>query len=143
MLKVLQRFWVPFLVVAVVLLAVFMVDRLRGVFGKTELTRPGAGLVNDPEPFNPKEVKYEIFGQPGATATINYLDLDAQPQKAENVVLPWSLTLTTTAPAASANIVAQGDGDSISCRISVDGVVKDEKTTDGLNAQTFCLVKSA
>jgi Mycobacterium membrane protein len=142
-LKVLQRFWVPLLVLAVVLLAVFMVDRLRGVFGKTELTRPGAGLVNDPEPFNPKEVKYEIFGQPGATATINYLDLDAQPQKAENVVLPWSLTLTTTAPAASANIVAQGDGDSISCRISVDGVVKDEKTTDGLNAQTFCLVKSA
>ena len=143
MLKVLQRFWVPFLVVAVVLLAVFMVDRLRGVFGKTELTRPGAGLVNDPEPFNPKEVKYEIFGLPGAMATINYLDLDAQPQKAENVALPWSLTLTTTAPAASANIVAQGDGDSISCRITVDGVVKDERTTDGLNAQTFCLVKSA
>lgn len=143
MLKVLRRFWVPLLVVAVVLLGIFMVDRLRGVFGKTELTRPGAGLVNDPEPFNPKEVKYEIFGQPGATATINYLDLDAQPQKAENVALPWSLTLTTTAPAASANIVAQGDGDSISCRITVDGVVKDEKTTDGLNAQTFCLVKSA
>jgi hypothetical protein len=142
-LKVLRRFWVPLLIVAVVLLAVFMVDRLRGVFGKTELTRPGAGLVNDPEPFNPKEVRYEIFGQPGATATINYLDLDAQPQKAENVTLPWSLTLTTTAPAASANIVAQGDGDSISCRITVDGVVKDEKTTNGLNAQTFCLVKSA
>ena len=62
-----------------------MVDRLRGVFGKTELTRPGAGLVNDPAPFNPKEVKYEIYGEPGAIATINYLDLDAQPQKAENV----------------------------------------------------------
>ena len=28
-----------------------------------------------------------------------------------DVALPWSLTLTTTAPAASANIVAQGDGD--------------------------------
>ena len=141
--KLLKRVWIPLLVVLVVLIAVFMVDRLRGVFGRTELTRPGAGLVNDPEPFNPKEVKYEIYGQPGATATINYLDLDAQPQKAENVALPWSLTLTTTAPAASANIVAQGDGSSISCRITVDGVVKDEKTTDGLNAQTFCLVKSA
>jgi hypothetical protein len=142
-LKVLQRIWVPLLIVVVVLLAMLMVDRLRGVFGKTELTRPGAGLVNDPEPFNPKEVKYEIFGEPGAIATINYLDLGAQPQKVENTALPWSLTLTTTAPAASANIVAQGDGDSISCRITVDGVVKDEKTTDGLNAQTFCLVKSA
>ena len=101
MLKVLQRVWVPLLIVVVVLLAIFMVDRLRGVFGKTELTRPGAGLVNDPAPFNPKEVKYEIFGQPGTVATINYLDLDAQPQKAVNASLPWSLDLTTTAPAAS------------------------------------------
>ncbi|MGZ6962192.1 MAG: MmpS family transport accessory protein [Ilumatobacteraceae bacterium] len=141
--KLLKRVWIPLLVVFVVVLGIFMVDRLRGVFGKTELTRPGAGLVNDPEPFNPKEVKYEVFGVPGATATINYLNLDAQPQHAVDVALPWSLTLTTTAPAASANIVAQGDGDSITCRISVDGVVKDEKTTDGLNAQTFCLVKSA
>ncbi|MGZ4725627.1 MAG: MmpS family transport accessory protein [Ilumatobacteraceae bacterium] len=141
--KLLKRVWIPLLVVFVVVLGIFMVDRLRGVFGKTELTRPGAGLVNDPEPFNPKEVKYEVFGAPGATATINYLNLDAQPQHVVDVALPWSLTLTTTAPAASANIVAQGDGDSITCRISVDGVVKDEKTTDGLNAQTFCLVKSA
>ncbi|RDH76529.1 hypothetical protein DVS77_21060 [Mycolicibacterium moriokaense] len=140
---VLKRVWIPLVVVLVVVLGVFMVDRLRGVFGKTELTRPGAGLVNDPEPFNPKEVKYEIFGEPGATATINYLNLDAQPQHAVDVTLPWSLTLTTTAPAASANIVAQGNGDSISCRITVDGVVKDEQTTQGVNAQTFCLVKSA
>ena len=51
------------LIVVVVLLGMFMVDRLRGVFGKTELTRPGAGLVNDPEPFNPKRVKYEISGR--------------------------------------------------------------------------------
>ena len=94
-----RRAWVPLLIIAVVLLGFFMVDRLRGVFGKTELTRPGAGLVNDPAPFNPKVVKYEIYGEPGAIATINYLDLDAQPQKAENVPLPWSLTLTTTAPA--------------------------------------------
>ena len=58
----------------------------RGVFGHTELTRPGAGLVNDPAPFNPKVVKYEIYGEPGAVATINYLDLDAQPQKAVNAL---------------------------------------------------------
>ena len=143
MLRLAKRTWVLLVILLVVVIAAFCVDRFRGFFGRTELTRPGAGLVNDPEPFNPKEVKYEIFGQPGAIATINYLDLDAQPQKVENTALPWSLTLTTTAPAASPNIVAQGDGDSISCRITVDGVVKDEKTTDGLNAQTFCLVKSA
>ena len=75
-------------------------------------------------------------------ATINYLDLDAQPQIARDVPLPWSLTLTTTAPAASANIVAQGDTDTIGCRITVNGELR-MKTSTGVNAQTFCLVKSA
>jgi hypothetical protein len=142
MLKLAKRTWVLLVILLVIVIAAFCVDRFRGFFGRTELTRPGAGLVNDPEPFNPKEVRYEIFGT-GTVATINYLDLDAQPQKAENVSLPWTLDLTTTAPAASPNIVAQSDGGSISCRITVDGVVKDQRTTDGVNAQTFCLVKSA
>ena len=48
-----------------------------------------------------------------------------------------------TAPAASANIVAQGDSDTISCRITVNGEVKDQNTSDGVNVETFCLVKSA
>jgi hypothetical protein len=142
MLHLAKRTWVLLVILLVIVIAAFCVDRFRGFFGRTELTRPGAGLVNDPEPFNPKEVKYEIFGT-GTVATINYLDLDAQPQKAVNVSLPWSLDLSTTAPAASPNIVAQSDGGSITCRITVDGVVKDERTTDGVNAQTFCLVKSA
>ena len=142
MFRLVRRIWVPLVILLVVALAAFCVDRFRGFFGHTVLTKPGAGLVNDPQPFNPKVVQYEIFGT-GSTATINYLDLDAQPQKAENAALPWSLTLKTTAPAASPNIIAQSDGDTISCRITVDGVIKDQRTTDGVNAQTFCLVKSA
>ena len=93
------------------------VPSARGI-GKTELTRPGSGLADDTKPFNPKTVVYEIYGPPGTVATINYLDLDAQPQIARDVTLPWSLTLTTTAPAASANIVAQGDSDTIGCRVT-------------------------
>jgi hypothetical protein len=139
----LKRVWILLVILVAVAVAVFCVDRLHGVFGKTELTRPGAGIASDPKPFNPKVVIYEIFGPPGAVATINYLNLDAQPQEVKDVALPWSITLTTTAPAASANIVAQGDSDSIGCRITVNGEVKDEKTTDGVNAETFCLVKSA
>jgi hypothetical protein len=140
--KVVKRFWVPLVILMVVAVAAFCVDRFRGFFGHTVLTKPGAGLVNDPAPFNPKVVTYQIFGT-GSSVTINYLDLDAQPQKTASALLPWSLTLTTTAPAASPNIIAQSDGTSISCRITVDGVVKDERTSDGVNAQTFCLVKSA
>ena len=143
MVKALRRAWIPLVIVIVVAIAAFGVFRLHGVFGKTELTRPGSGLANDTKPFNPKQVTYQIFGPEGAVATINYLDLDAQPQIARDITLPWALTLTTTAPAASANIVAQGDTDTIGCRILVDGVLKDEKTSTGVNAQTFCLVKSA
>ena len=117
-------------------------ERLHGVFGKTELTRAGSGLANDPKPFDPKVVVYEIFGPPGTVATVNYLDLDAEPQIARDVTLPWTLTLTTDAPAAAGNIVAQGDSDTIGCRITVDGVVKDERVRTGVSAQTFCIVKS-
>jgi Mycobacterium membrane protein len=39
--------------------------------------------------------------------------------------------------------VAQGNSDSIGCRIVVDGVVKAEKVSNEVNAFTFCLVKSA
>ncbi|MUM30587.1 MmpS family transport accessory protein, partial [Mycolicibacterium sp. CBMA 361] len=53
------------------------------------------------------------------------------------------LVLSTTAPAASPNIVAQGDGDSITCTVHVDDELKDTRTSTGVHAQTFCLVKSA
>ena len=142
LMRFLRKAWIPLLILVVVAIAAFAVDRLHGVFGKTELTREGSGLANDPKPFNPKVVTYEIFGPPGTVATVNYLDLDAAPQIARDVTLPWTLTLTTTAPAAGATIVAQGDSDTIGCRITIDGDLKDERTSTGVNAQTFCLVKS-
>ncbi len=37
----------------------------------------------------------------------------------------------------------QGDGSAITCRVTIDDDVKDERTTTGVNPQTFCLVKSA
>lgn len=132
----------PLLIALVVAVAAFAVDRLHGVFGKTELTREGSGLAEDAKPFNPKTVVYEIYGPPGTVATINYLDLDAEPRIARDVPLPWTLTLTTTAPAAAANIVAQGYSDTIGCRITIDGVVKEERVSTGVSAQTFCIVKS-
>jgi hypothetical protein len=87
-------------------------------------------------------VKYEIWGT-GTYADINYLDLDAKPVRVDGASLPWSLELSTTAPSAFPNIVAMGDGDSITCRVTVDDEVKDERTSNGTTAQTFCLVKSA
>ena len=140
--RLLRKAWMPLVILMVVAVAAFAVDRLHGVFGKSEITRAGSGLANDAAPFNPKTVVYEIMGPEGAVATVNYLNLDAEPQIARDVTLPWTLELSTTAPAAAANIVAQGDSDTIGCRITVDGVVKDERWSNGVSAQTFCIVKS-
>jgi hypothetical protein len=99
-----KRTWMPLIVVVVVLLGGFVVYRMHGLFGShNEITRSGAGLAEDAAPFDPKVVTYEIFGPEGAVATVNYLDLEAVPQKVEHAPLPWSITLSTTAPSASAN----------------------------------------
>ena len=75
-------------------------------------------------------------------ASINNLDVNPQPQRVDDTVLPWSYDVTTTEPAVFANIVVQGDSDSIGCRIIIDGAVKDERSVKTLNAYTFCLDRS-
>ncbi|GAT12937.1 hypothetical protein H7I77_13795 [Mycolicibacterium novocastrense] len=140
--KVLRRLWIPLLIVAVVVVAGLVVDRVRGYFGAEGTRVTPVNFANDPEPFDPKVVTYEVFGN-GTYADINYLDLESRPKRVDGASLPWTLTLKTTDPSAFPNIIAQGDGDSITCRVSIDGEVKDERTYTGMAAQTFCLVKSA
>jgi len=141
--KLLRRFWIPVIIIVVVVVGGFTVMRVRTFFGAGDGSGFSSAKVDDTKPFDPKVVVYEIYGEPGATADVNYLDLDAQPQRIDGVSLPWSLRLESTAPSVFPNIVAQGDGSTISCRITVDDELKDERTSNGVNAQTFCLVKSA
>jgi len=141
---IVKRAWIPLLIVVVVAVGGVVVYRMHGLFGSdNETTRTGAGLAQDAEPFNPKVVTYQITGTEGAVATINYLDLDSTPQRVDDARLPWSITLKTTKPSASATIIAQGDGNQIGCRVSVDDEVRDERSSTGVNAQVSCLVKSA
>lgn len=126
----------------VVVLTGFAIFRLHGIFGSHYSTSANSGLANEIVPFNPKKVVLEVFGAPGAVATINYLDVNAQPQEVRNAPLPWSFTITTTQPAVIGNVVAQGNGDTLGCRITVNGEVKDERTVHKVDAYTFCLDKS-
>src|SRR5271169_1590438 len=142
MISVLKRFWIPLLVVIVVVIGGLAVSRARTFFGSRGVVKTPVVFGEDPKPFNPKVVKYEISGS-GNYANVNYLDLNAKPQRTDNAPLPWSLTLETTAPSAAPVILAQGDGNSISCRITVDDKVKDERTVTGVDALTYCFVKSA
>ena len=138
-----KRAWIPLVVVVLVAIAGFAVYRLPGVFG----TRGGAAAVgtrpDDIKPFNPKQVTLQVFGPAGTIADINYLDVDAAPQRVDGTRLPWTYSVATTAPAVSVNVVAQGDGEVIGCRITVNGDIKAQRTVAGIHPQTFCLVKSA
>ena len=128
--------------VVVVALAGFAVDRLHGAFDSHKNTANAGGASNEIVPFNPKHVVMEVFGAPGTVATITYLDVNAQPQRVDDATLPWAYDTTTTQPAVFVNVSAQGNTDSIGCRIKIDDVVKDERTMNTLNAYTYCLDKS-
>jgi Mycobacterium membrane protein len=138
----LQRAWIALVALVVVAAAGSAVYQLHGVFGSDNDTSTPGPIGNDVN-YNPKHITLEVFGDPGTVATINYLDINVQPQKVINAALPWSLEMVTTQPGAFSNLVAQGNSDSLGCRITVDGEVKDERVVKTVNAYTFCLVKSA
>ncbi|MEE3750412.1 MmpS family protein [Mycobacterium intracellulare] len=142
MASLVKRGWMVIVSVLVVALAGFGIYRLHGIFGSHNTTSANSGLAGEIVPFNPKQVVLEVFGAPGAVATINYLDVNAQPQQVKDAPLPWSFTITTTEPAVIGNVVAQGNGDTLGCRITVNGEVKDQRTVHKVDAYTFCLDKS-
>jgi hypothetical protein len=144
MLRRAGRHWLLLLVLVSIAIGGFVVYRMHGIFGSNnEITREGSGIANDAKPFNPKRITYEVFGPAGAVATINYLDLSANPQSIKQAPLPWTLTLTTTAPAASPILLAQGNSGTIGCRITVDGKLVDQQQVTTRDAQVSCLDKSA
>ncbi len=135
--------WIPLVILVVIAGGGFTVTRLHNIFGNEKRPSYADTKVNDTKPFNPKHLKYEIFGPPGTTADISYFDVNADPQRIEGAHLPWSLDMATTEATAVGSIVAQGDSNSIGCRIMVDGEVKAERISHEVNAFTFCLLKAA
>ena len=135
------RRWLIWVTVAIVGLAAFAVYRLQGAFGPLNPRTPG-GAADQIVPFNPKRVQLEVFGDPGATATITYTDVDSRPQRVDDAALPWSYDGSTTSPAVLLNLQAQTTGYTVGCRITVDGVVKVERSMSMPTAYVFCLDKS-
>ncbi|OBI93679.1 hypothetical protein A5660_13595 [Mycobacterium alsense] len=142
MMAFLKKAWVPLVVVVAVVLGGGAVSRLRGVFGSDEVFTATGSSAEPLQPSHVKRVTYEVYGPSDTTGSVSYLDNNAEPQRATFTGLPWTYTVTTTVPAVLANVVAQGDGDHIGCRITVNGELKEEKSSAGHNAQTSCLVKA-
>lgn len=143
MLTVLKKAWMPIVaVVAVALGAVAVVD-LRGAFGSEPIFTATGSNARPLEPTHLKQLTYEVYGPAGTSGAVSYLDQHAVSTQANFAGLPWTHTVSTTAPAVLANVVAQGDSSNIGCRIIVDGQVRDEQSASGRHAQASCLVKAA
>lgn len=138
-----MRTWIPLVILVVVIVGGFTVHRIRGFFGSENRPSYSDTNLENSKPFNPKHLTYEIFGPPGTVADISYFDVNSELQRVDGAVLPWSLHITTNDAAVMGNIVAQGNSDSIGCRITVDGKVRAERVSNEVNAYTYCLVKSA
>jgi Mycobacterium membrane protein len=139
----LRRFWVVIVIVVALVVAGFVVGRLRTYFGSD---LPGSAMRGDADAivaFNPKRVTYEVVGPATATGAVSYLDANGQSHQDRFDALPWSVTITTTDPGIFANVVAQGDSRTLGCRIVVNGKVTAHQQAQGRDAQAFCLDKAA
>ena len=139
----LKRLWIPLIVIAVLAAGGLTVSRLHGIFGSEKPLSYGDTKKDTGAPYNPKKMKYEVFGPPGTTAQVSYFDENGDPHH-EDVTLPWSLEFPISAAAGIGSIAAQAASDTIGCRISIDGVVKAENTTTHeVSSFTSCLLKGA
>jgi hypothetical protein len=141
--RVLERVWIPLVIVVVLLVGGFTVARIHGIFGSERRPQYSDSTSDDTKPFNPKRITYEVYGTPGTTADISYFDTNADPQHVDGAALPWTLKLTTKAASVMGNLVAQGTGNTLGCRIIVDDVVKAEHVSHEVNAFTYCVLKGA
>jgi hypothetical protein len=140
---VLRRLWVPLVILVVIAAGGLTVSRLHGIFGSEKRPSYADTKINDAKPYDPKHLTYEVFGPPGTVANISYFDVDGDPRFVKGASLPWSLKFAYTQAAVVGNVLAQGDSDSIGCRIVVDGEVKAERISNEVNAFTFCMLKAA
>ncbi|OBK81563.1 hypothetical protein A5649_10940 [Mycolicibacter heraklionensis] len=138
-----SRAWVPVVVASAAIVGTLAVLNLRGAFGSDEIFRwDGSGSAPIAS-INEKRVMYEVFGPDDNAGGVSYLNEQTQAVQSTFAGLPWSHTMSTTSPAVIGNLVAQGNGNAIGCRITVNGAIKDEQFATGHHAQVFCLVKAA
>ncbi|WP_007466575.1 MmpS family transport accessory protein [Segniliparus rugosus] len=138
-----RKLWIP-AVIALVLVVAGTVDmRLHGVFGSDNKYANGGPPLEEPRNLHPKHLRYEIFGPAGTTASINYIDENANAQNVRVSTLPWSIEFTMNELTSALNVMAQGDSDYLGCRITINDELKDEYVTRMPFAQTYCEVRSA
>jgi hypothetical protein len=140
---ILGKIWLPLVVLAVITVVSYGVNTVRNL---------NAAITDPPEAnaipatvvqINPKNVTYEVFGTLGGSGRVTYADLNSAPVEVQLTSLPWTYSETTMAASASLSLVAQVEGDSVGCRILVDGQVRDEHSVTHEGAAVACTVTAA
>lgn len=83
---------------------------------------PQTGRLND------RTVEYRLDGPAGTPVFASYLDLDGTVREV-SATLPWQTTLHTQRLTVPAGVMAQSQDDALSCRVTVDGQVRDEQSS--------------
>jgi hypothetical protein len=133
----------PLVIVVVAVIAGFGVTRVRGMSEDISTPPTTSSIPHTIVQINPKNVTYEVFGELGGGGRVTYANLDSEPVRVSLASLPWSYSETTTSPAVSLSLVSQVDGDSVGCRILVDGEVRDEHFVSHESAAVACTVTAA
>lgn len=141
--KIVGALWLPVVIVVVAGLVGYGVNAVRQ---KSQLiTNPPAddSIPATVVQINPKNITYEVFGDLGASGKVVYANVNSEPVEVKLDALPWSHSETTMLPSASVSLVTQVSGDSVGCRILVDGQVRDEQSVTHPGAAAACTVTAA
>jgi hypothetical protein len=140
--RLVNKLWVQMVTLVVVVVAGFAINSFHGIFGSQDVTKSSGNKFVIAQ-FNPKNVKYEVFGEFGGWGRVSYWNVDSKAIEVNLTALPWSHIETTTMTTATADITAQVAGGSIGCRITIDDQVRSEHTATGDHAGVWCQVLSA
>lgn len=96
-----------------------------------------AGVVLAPSAEAAGQVTYEVVSD-GVLSTVVYFDGINDQQTLSGVSAPWSATITNRATYPLYGVTAQTSGTQVSCRITVNGQVRDTKTAVGRYSLAIC-----
>jgi len=141
--RIFGKLWLPVVVIAVIAIVSYGVKTVRHLNDAITNPSTASAIPATVVQINPKNVTYEVFGNLGNGGKVTYADLYSQPIEVALASLPWSHSETTMASSASLSLVAQVDGNSVGCRILVDGQVRDEHSVSHEGAAVACTVTAA
>ncbi len=105
----------------------------RGTINTTTI----APLTAKPPTGSGNSIVYEIVSD-ADLLSVTYFDEKSAMHQELNVSAPWAKTIANNSTVAFAGLGAQTSGTSVTCRITVDGKVKDTETDTGQYASVSC-----